>query len=196
MKREKIVILSPTETETASLRCCAAGEIPIRITGIGPYRCAAATVAAIRDCSPDLLILAGIAGAYPGGGLSVGQTVLVVSECAADAGSFTAGDFTPKFSERYDCPWLPAGVPFRAVDSNSVGVAGTPFADRVGVQIENMEGAAFFYACLQCGVPFLELRAVSNRVGDPFPEWDVRGAVTALADSLCELLHFLNTERT
>lgn len=145
---------------------------------------------------PQLLILAGIAGAYPGSGLSVGQTVLVASECAADAGSFVAGDFTPKFSGRYDCPWLPAGVPFRAVDSNSVGVAGTPFADRVGVQIENMEGAAFFYACLQCGVPFLELRAVSNRVGDPFPEWDVRGAVTALADSLCELLHFLNTERT
>ena len=35
-----------------------------------------------------------------------------------------------------------------------------------------------------------------DKVGDPFPEWDVRGAVTALADSLCELLHFLNTERT
>ena len=78
----------------------------------------------------------------------------------------------------------------------SVRSIATASASRVGVQIENMEGAAFFYACLQCGVPFLELRAVSNRVGDPFPEWDVRGAVTALADSLCELLHFLNTERT
>lgn len=196
MKNEKIVILSPTEPEIAPFRYGAADGTEIRITGVGPYRCAVATMAAVRDCNPQLLILAGIAGAYPGSGLSVGQTVLVASECAADAGSFVAGDFTPKFSGRYDCPWLPAGVPFRAVDSNSVGVAGTPFADRVGVQIENMEGAAFFYACLQCGVPFLELRAVSNRVGDPFPEWDVRGAVTALADSLCELLHFLNTERT
>lgn len=194
MKREKIVILSPTETETAPLRCGSTNGVPIRITGVGAYRCAVAAMAAVRDCSPDLLILAGIAGAYPGGGLSVGQTVLVASERAADAGSFTAGDFTPKFSERYDCPYLSDGLPFGRADSNSVGVAGTPFADRDGVQIENMEGAAFFYACLQCGVPFLELRAVSNRVGDPFPEWDVRGAVTALADSLRELLHFLRIE--
>ena len=83
---------------------------------------------------------------------------------------------------------------FRSV--RSIATASASEDVEIICKIENMEGAAFFYACLQCGVPFLELRAVSNRVGDPFPEWDVRGAVTALADSLCELLHFLNTERT
>ena len=112
MKNEKIVILSPTEPEIAPFRYGAADGPEIRIAGVGPYRCAVTTMAAIRDCDPQLLILAGIAGAYPGSGLSVGQTVLVASECAADAGSFVAGDFTPKFSGRYDCPWLPAGVPF------------------------------------------------------------------------------------
>ena len=68
MKNEKIVILSPTESEIAPFRYGAADGTEIRIAGVGPYRCAVATMAAVRDCNPQLLILAGIAGAYPGSG--------------------------------------------------------------------------------------------------------------------------------
>jgi futalosine hydrolase len=32
------------------------------------------------------------------------------------------------------------------------------------VQVESMEGAAFFYACLSAGIPFLEIRSISNYV--------------------------------
>jgi futalosine hydrolase len=35
---------------------------------------------------------------------------------------------------------------------------------RINAQIESMEGAAFFYACRQMGVPSLQIRAVSNYV--------------------------------
>ncbi|MFQ8807197.1 MAG: hypothetical protein ACLR8Y_21885 [Alistipes indistinctus] len=32
-----------------------------------------------------------------------------------------------------------------------------------------MEGASFFCACTQSGTPFLELRTISNRVGETVP---------------------------
>jgi len=35
---------------------------------------------------------------------------------------------------------------------------------RIQPQLESMEGAAFFYACKQAGVPCLQIRAVSNYV--------------------------------
>jgi len=35
---------------------------------------------------------------------------------------------------------------------------------RIQPQLESMEGAAFFYACTQAGVPCLQIRAVSNYV--------------------------------
>jgi futalosine hydrolase len=38
------------------------------------------------------------------------------------------------------------------------------YSNVLNVQIESMEGAAFFYACRQAGVPCMQIRAVSNYV--------------------------------
>lgn len=47
--------------------------------------------------------------------------------------------------------------------------------------VETMEGAAFLYGCLSAGVPCLQLRAVSNVVGErDKSKWDISGAVKAL----------------
>ncbi len=54
--------------------------------------------------------------------------------------------------------------------------------------IENMEGAAFFEVCRAEGVPFLELRAISNRVGDARAAWRIPDALTSLASALTSLL--------
>lgn len=45
--------------------------------------------------------------------------------------------------------------------------------------LENMEGFAMALACARLGLPFLEIRTVSNRVGSR-EGWDVGGAFTAL----------------
>ncbi|RYY32368.1 MAG: futalosine hydrolase, partial [Sphingobacteriaceae bacterium] len=37
-------------------------------------------------------------------------------------------------------------------------------AKRVNVQLESMEGAAFFYACRQMDLPCVQIRAVSNYI--------------------------------
>ena len=51
-----------------------------------------------------------------------------------------------------------------------------------GLTAENMEGFALALACRLAGVPFLELRTISNTVGARPPRgWDLPGALAALA---------------
>lgn len=171
--KPEILLLVPTLPEIEPfLRQQGKGYNPV-ITGIGPYRCAAATQEVIIQRRPDMMILCGIAGRYPASALAVGDAVLVGSERAADMGSFEGKGFVPKFSERYDCPHIPADAPLPVVASNSVSGAASPHVDRSAAQIENMEGAAFFDVCLREQIPFWELRAISNTVGEPFGQWNI-----------------------
>lgn len=122
--KPEILLLVPTLPEIEPfLRQQGKGYNPV-ITGIGPYRCAAATQEVIIQRRPDMMILCGIAGRYPASALAVGDAVLVGSERAADMGSFEGKGFVPKFSERYDCPHIPADAPLPVVASNSVSRSG------------------------------------------------------------------------
>ena len=48
-----------------------------------------------------------------------------------------------------------------------------------------MEGAAFFYVCLNENVKFMEIRSVSNRVGEEdTSKWESTKALEALKDAL------------
>lgn len=54
--------------------------------------------------------------------------------------------------------------------------------------LENMEGFALAYGCAVAGVPFLELRAVSNAVGARPPvSWDLPGALAGLSQAALRL---------
>lgn len=85
--------------------------------------------------------------------------------------------------ERYADAYRPTfAVPgLRTAVSNSVARSG---AAPAGAEVENMEGAAFFAVAAALGVPAAEVRAVSNRVGEPFGVWRVgrclRGAGTGV----------------
>jgi nucleoside phosphorylase len=54
-------------------------------------------------------------------------------------------------------------------------------------EIENMEGAALFAMTEVMGLRAVEVRAISNRVGDSFDKWAVDEAVEALARELKRL---------
>jgi futalosine hydrolase len=55
--------------------------------------------------------------------------------------------------------------------------------------LENMEGFALAYGCALAGVPFVELRAVSNAVGVRPPlYWDLPGALESLGQAAQRLL--------
>ena len=56
-------------------------------------------------------------------------------------------------------------------------------------EVESMEGAAFMYACLVAGVPFAEVRTISNRVERRNRDrWDLKGAVEELGRVSLRLL--------
>lgn len=56
--------------------------------------------------------------------------------------------------------------------------------------IETMEGAAFFYVCMQMGVPCLQFRAVSNMVGPrDDAAWNINSAIESLNQFLISYLN-------
>lgn len=191
------VILFPTMAEAAPFTESYDSAYLIRECGIGLAECAASTAGAIAELGPAMLILAGTAGAYPGSGVSKGDTVIVTREYSHDLGAMRGEVFEPinmrhggQPHNYYDCP-TPLPEIFRKAASNSVNTAAMKTGGHGPAQIENMEGSAFFAVCLALGVPFAEIRTVSNIVGEPPAQWIFREAVGKLAEDLDKFIRNL-----
>jgi len=143
--------------------------VEVAVCGEGMVAAALFTEKIIRSRKPERLIMCGIAGAY-NKGLSVGESVIVRSETIADLGAMRDGVFKPLFVSTYHCPLPAIEVGFRTATSNSVNVSGLLDG---GADIENMEGAGFFAACMERGAGFIELRTISNYVSDKRDDWNI-----------------------
>ncbi|WP_020568884.1 futalosine hydrolase [Neolewinella persica] len=157
---------------------------------------------------PQLAIQAGVGGAIDPG-LALGQVVRVTSERFGDLGAEAPDGTHLSLGEI----GLPPGRPFNRREELEIpeGLASLPFDDVAGIsvnrvsgsaagisrlrsrfpeaRVESMEGAAFFYACLQSGVAPLQLRAISNYVEVRNREaWKMKEAITALNEALQQLL--------
>lgn len=194
----KILVLFPTKTEAQFFDHPAA---EVAFCGVGLTAAACATTRLIHERRPDVLILAGIAGVYPGSPLKIGDTVLVASEREADLGFFTHTGFRHLSKLDLDmefevntvllCPHLPDNPPLPLAHSNSMNAAIAPFVETDGVDVENMEGAAFFHACLQAGQHFYEVRSVSNEVKLEHEDWDFETSIRNLTEGVNKLIDFL-----
>ena len=170
----KTIFLFPTEMEAAPFR----GRRPdaqIRICGVGQARAAAATARIIAAERPDRIVLAGVAGAY-------GDEPAVGSVCAVEE------ERECGLPEKYAASFRPKIVPskLRRAVSNTVAAQG---AAAQGAHIENMEGAAVMAVCEAMGVECCEVRAVSNRTGQPFEEWKTEEAAANLAEILIKTFY-------
>ena len=170
-----IVYLFPTEMEAKAFRrLCPDAEVII--SGVGMVATAAAIASLDRRkhlVATDMVVLAGIAGAY-GESVAVGDVVEVVSERCVD------------LPERFRQSYLRRvfHTKLRRVASNTVHAMGV---EAEGAEIENMEGAALFAMAEAMGFRAVEVRAISNRVGDSFNTWRVEEAVNNLANELKRL---------
>jgi futalosine hydrolase len=159
---------------------------------------------------PDWALNAGIAGAFAPD-LEMGEVVNVVSECFADLGVEEAdGRFTDLFklglapvetalfddAGRMRNPASEDMAFLRAVQGITVnkvhGFAPSIAAIRrlyPEAEVESMEGAAFFYACLHAGVPFLQIRGISNYVEPRNRDaWNLPLAIQNLNATLRDLI--------
>jgi futalosine hydrolase len=188
-------------------------SVRLLITGVGMTATAFALGQYLeRYPATRLVINAGIAGALDTR-LELGSVVHVVTERFGDLGADDATgqfiDFTqnglipsdePPFSGgrlinsmASDAAFLPNvhGITVQRVHGEASGIEAfqRQYPD---VQVESMEGAAVFYACLQAGVPFLQIRAISNYVeARNVARWVIGPAVTNLCKTLTELVPLL-----
>ena len=162
------IYLFPTELEARVFRDVCP-DARIVISGVG-MAATAATIASLSICADDVVVLAGIAGAY-GDNVAVGSVVEVVSEVCVE------------LPERFRCVYKQAHpyTSLRGVMSNTVH---TMQSVSHGAEIENMEGAALFAMSEAVGFRAVEVRAISNRVGESFDKWHLDDAVAALAAEL------------
>ena len=184
-------------------------EIVVLITGIGGVSTAFFLAFSMNEFRPDYVIQAGIGGSfsteYPPGNL-----VLIKEEVNGDLGVEEDGVFkdvfdlglqqssekpyTNKMLVNPHCDhWSDYNLPVvRGVTINEI----TSSASRIQQLqqkyqpiVESMEGAAMHYSCLLQDVPFIQLRAISNFVGErDKSKWKMREAINALNEKLVEII--------
>ena len=94
---------------------------------------------------------------------------------------------------------LVLGVPCVAAATVSTGsgtdTASEDIARRAAVSIETMEGAALASACDVFGLPWIGVRAISNRTGNRDEAgWDLDTACATLSVAVIELLARLRND--
>ncbi|MDB5135950.1 MAG: mqnB [Mucilaginibacter sp.] len=125
----------------------------------------------------DLAINLGIAGSFDRS-IALGEVVEIIEDSFSELGAEDGDAFLPidqlgfgestfKASSRlanfgnFNLKQTVA-ITVNTVHGNDKSIQ--YLTDRIQPQLENMEGAAFFYACKQAGIPCLQIRAVSNYV--------------------------------
>lgn len=207
----KLLVVSATEKEIGPFIQLLAKNsdvfpgkiVEVLITGVGAVNTVYHLTKKLQAASFDRLIQAGIAGAF-GEQLDLGQVVMVQSDAFGDLGTEANGTFQTIFDAGFgskdEMPfingWLVNEEPVdkislplvKAVSINKVTDSlqqQQQLVDAFNPGIESMEGAAFHYVCLQEKIPFIQLRAISNYVGERDKQhWKMKEAVENLNTTL------------
>ena len=186
-------------------------ETDLLITGIGSM----ATAWSLKQWitlneKPDLAINAGIAGSF-NDRINIGDVVMPVSDCFADAGVEDGENFLTLFESglinandfpykdgllytdtRYNEKMKSILEPVRAITVNTATGSETTrgkLLKKFNPDIETMEGATFFYICSREDIPFLALRAISNKVESRNKNnWNIDLALHNLSEKLIDVL--------
>jgi futalosine hydrolase len=160
-------------------------DLRLLVTGVGMVATAFALGRHLATTQYDLAINLGIAGSF-NHNLNLGEVVEVTTDVLAELGAEDDEDFLPieqlgfgesVFSASATLGGIlrqnnitaqelllkhVTGITVNTVHGNEQAIS--KITNRLDVQVESMEGAAFFYACRKAGVPCLQIRAVSNYV--------------------------------
>ena len=176
-------------------------------TGVGLVNTAQALTAALEHLNPALVLQIGIGGAYLASNLVPGDLALATQENYGELGVLTPAGWRPAeeigipllstdrdYYNAYPLDPTRVAKAERILDQSGEPVARGPFvtvqqctgrrdigdavAARFNAICENMEGVAAAHLCTLYAVPFLELRAISNRVEDrDKAAWEIPRAV-------------------
>jgi futalosine hydrolase len=185
------------------------GQITVQITGVGLAAAVYSITKGVLTYRPSLMIQAGIAGSFDPS-LGLAETVVVDSEMLGDLGVIDKGAFKSIFdlglADLNAKPFtngklinsntelinningqVVTGVTVQEITTNPE--KSSFYGQTSGAQIETMEGAALHYVGLMENIPFLQLRTVSNYVGERDKKnWRLTEAIAELNSELQALL--------
>jgi futalosine hydrolase len=188
--------------------------IDLLITGVGVPSTLFQLQKAIFSLQPDIIIQAGVAGSFSNS-LSLGQVVLVKQDAFGDIGMEENKEFTPIFKSNFadanEFPfsdgWLinPSKLfsvsklkNVKAITVNKVSdseVQKNQSIIHFSPEIETMEGAAFHFIGLHQKIPFIQLRSISNTVGErDKSKWEIKESIGNLNKELEILIELIKNK--
>jgi futalosine hydrolase len=179
------------------------------ISGIGQLQTAYAIQKELGNHRPGLIIQAGVGGSFSPEDL--GKSFVIKSDQIADLGAQEKGGFMNIFEMGLagsdDFPFKDGKLPnpYQTLQawtalpqSDGITVNEIRKGKLSGMQrkrfpvVESMEGAALHYVCLMEKIPFLQIRAVSNLVGERDKVlWKLKEAIHDLNQSVISLIQKL-----
>ena len=175
--------------------------VDLLVTGVGPVEGASAVAAALAAGKYRLVVNAGIAGAFDGAA-TIGDGVVVSEERmelrleSGEAFSLPRGERTVETASsdatlvaRLRSAGFAAlrGVTVSRVTSSEE--TAQRLAQRLGAQVESMEGFAVLRAAQRAGVAAIEVRGTSNRCGARESSgWDFAAGIAGLRNVIATLL--------
>ncbi len=190
---------------------CTRGDVLVVAGGVGPAAAAAAAAVGVSLAPVELLVSMGIAGAFTSARLALGDTVLATTIVSADLGVQSPERFLDLTALGLDggaavtCDLARvAAVRDRLTAAGRSVALGTVLTlstmtgteERAaelmaahGAVAEAMEGAGVAHVANLHGLPVLEVRTISNQVGErDRASWDLRGALSSLTEAAKALL--------
>ena len=180
----------------------------ILITGVGVPATIFHLTKKLSEKKYDFVLQAGIAGTF-NNHFNLADTVLVKEDIFADLGIEENGKFKTLFETGFqnknDFPyiecWLVNNHPYFKINKFPVakGITVNTVSDnhlrnqshkeKFAADIESMEGAAFHYVCLQQKINFLQLRGISNMIGErDKTKWKIKSAIENLNNELLKII--------
>jgi futalosine hydrolase len=212
----QILVIAATDMEIKPLAIYLAkknftlgtNNIKLLITGIGGVATSYALTNCCNKTSADIIIQAGVAGCFTENNLS--EVFAIKEEVFADLGVWENKKFNSifdlKLSGKNIAPYknglltnpykkllaLSSLKKIRGITVNEITTDKKRIAwhkQNLAPVVESMEGAAFHYVCLQQKTPFIQLRAISNYVGERNKtKWKMKEAINNLNEKLIFLL--------
>ncbi|TDF95959.1 futalosine hydrolase [Paenibacillus piri] len=216
--RARVLVMTAVEAEKEAVLRGLKGDsrFDVMTAGVGPILAAASTaavLAAAQSAGYGLVVSAGIGGGFAGRA-ELGSLVVSDAMVAADLGAetpegflsldelgfgFTRIDADSALAERVAGAFRAAGL--QAVSGPVLTVStvtGTTETARAlekrvpGAAAEGMEGFGIAVAARNCGLPALEIRAISNAVGPRDRDaWRIGDALKALEAASTVLVEVL-----
>ena len=195
-----IIIVSATEMEVATARAQLkdSPNISFHITGVGMLPAAVSLTKLAIIHKPNLIIQVGIAGCFDTS-LELGSVVLVQEEILGDTGVEENGEWKDLFQTKFIAPdeapfsnsrlvnqylsnYNQSQLPeVTALTVNEITTRTERIAQLKALYnpaIESMEGAALHYVGNDLNIPYLQIRGLSNYIGErDKSKWLIKEAV-------------------